>query len=67
MGFEYELSEKEQMEQHVGFLKFVRYGRIHKTDETCDHCGGNEIVYNCPVCGAPNCCPTCCDEALEEI
>ena len=25
----------------------------------CEHCGAT-IINNCPVCGAPQCCPQCC-------
>jgi hypothetical protein len=29
------------------------------SDGRCDECGAN-LVDNCPVCGAPICCPQCC-------
>lgn len=39
--------------------------------ETCEHCGSNRIYHgppDCPTCGAPNCCQTCCkiDSLLAE-
>lgn len=39
--------------------------------ETCEHCGSNRIYHgppDCPMCGAPNCCQTCCkiDSLLAE-
>lgn len=34
--------------------------------EPCDHCGETLVVIDCPRCGAPNCCPTCCAPAAEE-
>ena len=33
---------------------------------TCDHCGA-ELVRDCMICGAPNCCPRCCQETTREI
>ena len=40
-------------------------------EEKCDVCGGDVIAYRelgcCPICGAPNCCPTCCREAELEL
>ena len=38
-----------------------------KSKFPCDHCDGEWVIYNCPQCGAPECCPTCCDEATEEL
>lgn len=34
----------------------------------CDQCGSN-IINDCPTCGAPQCCPQCCniDEQQREI
>lgn len=31
----------------------------------CDVCG-TECVDRCFKCGAPQCCPKCCDEALSQ-
>jgi hypothetical protein len=31
----------------------------------CAHCK-TTIIKNCPACGAPNCCPRCCQEARME-
>lgn len=31
---------------------------------TCDRCE-TPVICDCPVCGAPNCCPKCCWEANE--
>lgn len=31
--------------------------------ERCEHCGSDRIYHgppDCPMCGAPNCCQTCC-------
>jgi hypothetical protein len=33
---------------------------------TCYHCG-EELVRDCMICGAPNCCPRCCQETTREI
>lgn len=55
------------MSERLDLLKIARRGQIHKTSQLCDHCNGDDVVYNCPVCGAPVCCPTCCEEALEEL
>ncbi len=33
---------------------------------TCDHCEA-ELVRDCMICGAPNCCPRCCQETTREI
>lgn len=30
-------------------------------DEDCDHCG-TKLIVRCLRCGAPICCPKCCDE-----
>lgn len=32
----------------------------------CDHCGG-PLISRCLQCGAPVCCPACCDETTREI
>lgn len=29
--------------------------------QKCEHCG-SECINNCLVCGAPQCCPVCCEE-----
>ena len=34
--------------------------------ETCDHCG-HELHEACPQCGAPVCCPVCCNETTREL
>jgi hypothetical protein len=31
---------------------------------TCDECQTG-VICDCPLCGAPNCCPRCCDEAAQ--
>jgi chromosome segregation ATPase len=34
-----------------------------ETPNVCEHCGSNRMYFgppNCPYCGAPNCCQTCC-------
>lgn len=30
----------------------------------CDECG-SETIDHCPVCGAPQCCPKCCSDAIQ--
>lgn len=37
-----------------------------KDGRHCEHCG-TKIIDNCPVCGAPQCCPKCCDETTKEL
>jgi hypothetical protein len=32
----------------------------------CERCGA-ELVRDCMICGAPNCCPRCCQETTREI
>lgn len=32
----------------------------------CEDCG-TKIIDRCPKCGAPQCCPKCCDEATLEL
>lgn len=32
----------------------------------CEHCG-DECINRCPQCGAPQCCPRCCNEATREL
>ena len=34
-------------------------------DETCDECG-TQLINRCLTCGAPVCCPKCCDEAMRK-
>jgi len=38
------------------------------TIDTCEHCGTKwePEPRPCPVCGAPQCCPKCCLEALDD-
>jgi len=31
----------------------------------CETCG-TETIDHCPVCGAPQCCPSCCADAMTE-
>jgi hypothetical protein len=38
----------------------------HPNGMICDDCG-TECVNNCLQCGAPQCCPKCCDEATAEF
>ncbi len=33
----------------------------------CDHCGTEIVIDGCWRCGAPQCCPKCCDEAFREL
>lgn len=33
---------------------------------TCETCG-HETIDRCPRCGAPQCCPRCCEEARAEL
>ena len=33
--------------------------------EKCEYCG-TELVSNCVICGAPVCCPKCCNESQLE-
>ena len=36
----------------------------------CEHCGSDKIYSgppDCPDCGAPNCCQTCCKIATQEM
>ena len=35
-------------------------------DTKCDICGGN-CIDNCPFCGAPQCCPQCCNDATQYL
>lgn len=37
----------------------------HLNGGRCDACG-TETIDGCPVCGAPQCCPRCCADAIEE-
>ena len=32
----------------------------------CEHCG-TTIIDDCWVCGAPQCCPKCCEETTKEL
>ena len=32
----------------------------------CEYCG-TTIIQDCPICGAPNCCPKCCEETTKEL
>lgn len=32
----------------------------------CETCG-TPIIDDCPVCGAPQCCPKCCEETTKEL
>jgi len=34
--------------------------------EVCINCGTKLNLYGCPKCGAPACCPKCCDEAEKQ-
>jgi hypothetical protein len=33
--------------------------------DKCEHCG-TELIDKCPWCGAPVCCPRCCEETRKE-
>ena len=35
--------------------------------EGCEYCGSEVNMRGCLRCGAPQCCPTCCREATEEV
>ena len=37
-----------------------------KNGGICEHCG-SETIDHCPMCGAPQCCPTCCKEISKAI
>lgn len=39
-------------------------GPLHRATDPCEHCGGTEMVAGCPLCGAPECCPSCCQGRL---
>ena len=32
--------------------------------EKCDFCG-TELISNCLICGAPVCCPKCCNSGVK--
>lgn len=36
-----------------------------RESDPCEHCEGTEVILDCPRCGAPICCYTCCDEAAK--
>ncbi len=38
---------------------------IKKLEQECDDCG-SQIIYNCARCGAPQCCPKCCEKTTYE-
>lgn len=47
--------------QHIHIQHEEEFKEVMK--ESCEHCGSTLIYYgppNCPSCGAPNCCQTCC-------
>lgn len=33
----------------------------------CENGHDDFIISDCPVCGAPQCCPTCCAEASAAV
>lgn len=37
-----------------------------KPIEKCGVCGTDLLLRGCEMCGAPVCCPKCCDEAAQE-
>ena len=37
----------------------------HPNGGRCETCG-TETIDHCPVCGAPQCCPSCCADAARE-
>lgn len=39
---------------------------MRRLDEICDEHADTRLVCDCPFCGAPVCCPKCCDEARAE-
>ena len=43
-------------------------GTVEATVRIVNNCAecGTGVICDCPVCGAPNCCPRCCDEATKE-
>jgi len=34
--------------------------------EFCEKHPDVNLISNCPICGAPVCCPVCCKEVTEE-
>jgi hypothetical protein len=45
-------------------LPFLEYD----TRKVCDECGEAKMVYNCPFCGAPNCCHGCgCPSLVDSL
>lgn len=50
--------------QSTSYRELERINRAHSllpTKEPCEHCGLMFIVSNCFRCGAPVCCPRCCE------
>jgi len=43
-----------------------QYSQAKKNGVKCEACGG-ECIDRCPVCGAPQCCPRCCDEEMNKV
>lgn len=36
-------------------------------EEMCENGHDSHLIKNCIQCGAPVCCPVCCDEYIEHI
>lgn len=39
---------------------------VNSNASTCEDCG-TSIINDCPVCGAPQCCPKCCKETTAQM
>ena len=37
-----------------------------QTDEKCEHGHDTYLITNCLFCGAPVCCPDCCEESRQD-
>ena len=57
-------SEELKPSQHPHFRGgFASFGKPN--GQYCDECG-TELIDRCWRCGAPVCCPKCCDETMKE-
>lgn len=58
--------ENQTRASKIAMEKTLKWQKRVVKKETCEDCG-TEIIENCQICGAPNCCPRCCKEATDEM
>lgn len=44
--------------------KYSKY-KMNMDKPKCEHCG-TELIDDCLSCGAPQCCPACCEEQTRQ-